>query len=174
MKWMKSAGGPLICLETPLMSSWCGAEGTFRTGKCVASQHSDYDRACAMSDYAGLVDVDGGSALVLGDLPLATTVFGKAPFELYVVRAVYMDPGTEVALFADYFDESFFRASLEALNFTISSDALAMFDSALPGSDQSKEVLAFSLSPGRYEIKTALVDPDERTSLVVHRLCLNA
>jgi hypothetical protein len=174
MKWMKSAGGPLICLETRLMSSWCGTEGTFQTGKCAASQRSDYDRACAVNDYAGLVDVDGGSALILGDLPLATTVFGKAHFELYVVRAVYMDPGTEITPFVDYFDERFFRASLEALSFTIRSDALAMFDSALPGSDQSKEVLAFSLSPGRYEIKTALVDPNEQTSLVVHRFCLNA
>lgn len=174
MRWIKSAGGPLICLESRLMSSWCGADGTFQMGKCVASQHSDYDRACAMSDYAGLVDVGGGSALVLGDLPLATAIFGKTHSELYVVRAVYMDPGTEIMLFADYFDERFFRAPVEVLSFEIRSDALAMFDSALPGSDQSKKVLTFSLSPGRYEIKTALVDPNEQTSLVVHRVCLNA
>ena len=172
MAWIKSAGGPLICLETWLLPEWCGVEGTCQSGNCVVSGPSDYDRACAVNDYVGLADVGRHSALILGDMPLATTIFNKTVNELYVVRAFYMDPDTEIEQFAHWFDEGHFRAPLETLFFSVCSNRLSIFDSAYPGSDRDKDFLEFSLSPGTYAIKTARVDPNEQTSLVVHQFRL--
>jgi hypothetical protein len=170
MKWIESAGGPLICLETHFMSSWCGVDGAFQTGRCVPAQHSDYDRACAISNYTGLVDVGGDSVLVLGDLPMATTTFEKTKSEIYIVRAIYMDVGADISQLACNLDDRLFESPLERLSLKVVSDRLAIFDSALPGRNQNKEVLEIPLSPGDYDIRTVLVDPDPQTSLVLHRL----
>ncbi len=68
--WVHSNGGPLILLSEHLLNYWDGInppkdgrqiEATFRWGPHSAA--TDYDRACDVSDYMGLLEVGPGAAL---------------------------------------------------------------------------------------------------------------
>ena len=50
-----------------------------------------------------------------------------------------------------------------------SAAPVILFDSAVPGHD-AEERLEIDLSPGRYGLATLNWEPDERTSLLLHRL----
>ena len=125
-----------------------------------------------MSQYAGLISVSDASALILGDLPLATAIWDKSLSEIYIVRAIYMEPGTEIRQFMDRFEEAQFGDPLKSISFECRSTPLVVFDSAYPGRDQRKELLQFALLPGNYEIRATVFDPNEQTSFVLHRFSL--
>jgi len=80
LTWIESNGGPLLVLPCSLLSAWRGTddpspgekvEATFRWNP--AGVATDYDRACDVSDFAGVIPVGSGEALVLADEPLPTT-----------------------------------------------------------------------------------------------------
>ncbi len=55
----------MVVVPEVLMGSWKGDEG------------DDYEKSCVVDSYAGLIDVDGGDALVLGDVPDDTAYLSK-------------------------------------------------------------------------------------------------
>ena len=61
---MESGGGPLIVIPEVVLPFWSGADGD--------ETSSDYDRACDVDGYIGLVPVGDTRALVLGDEPAST------------------------------------------------------------------------------------------------------
>jgi hypothetical protein len=65
MRWVDTTGGPFVAIEARLITTWRGAIGYPAPG-------TDYGRACEVADYLGVVPVGDGSALVLGDEPMAT------------------------------------------------------------------------------------------------------
>ncbi|MGW6026189.1 Imm21 family immunity protein [Streptomyces sp. NPDC055099] len=71
--WVDSTGGPLIAVPVPALSAW---HGCAETGQILGGPGGtdDYDRACAVDDYAEVIPVgsDGARALVLGDEPAMT------------------------------------------------------------------------------------------------------
>ncbi|MFD9791385.1 Imm21 family immunity protein [Streptomyces sp. NPDC059070] len=68
---MESLGGPLIVVPVSVMAQWGGCSENW--GEEPGSEE-DYDRACAVEDWAGLLDVGstGAQALVLADEPAAS------------------------------------------------------------------------------------------------------
>lgn len=64
-RWL-DIGGPLIVLPTTLLPFWRGADGVF------PEADDDYGRACAVNDFAAVICVGEGQALVLGDEPAMT------------------------------------------------------------------------------------------------------
>src|SRR5688500_9199880 len=74
-RWIESAGGPLIALPETLRDRWRGIE------------NDDYDTACTVEDYLGVVARPWGNVLVLNDEPLSTAIVA-APNELLLVRWV--------------------------------------------------------------------------------------
>ena len=81
MNWIDSAGGPLILMERAALAFWGGC---FSGGG--SDFESDYERACAVDAYAGVIQVEGRSALVLGDEPCETTVWRVAQGNDVIVR----------------------------------------------------------------------------------------
>jgi hypothetical protein len=80
LTWIESNGGPLVVLPRALLAAWRGTddplpgeaiEATFRWNPGGVA--TDYDRACDVRDYAGVIAVGSGEALVLADEPLPTT-----------------------------------------------------------------------------------------------------
>ncbi|ARF59234.1 hypothetical protein B1H19_04695 [Streptomyces gilvosporeus] len=98
--WVRSTGGPLIVVPKSSVNAWGGStadravlggfDGPF-------SSPGDYDRACEVEGWAGVISVgaDGAMALVLADEP-ATTCF--VPEKLMFVRWLAAD--SEAELFA--------------------------------------------------------------------------
>lgn len=68
--WVESMGGPLIVVPVSALVAWRGCtENGVMAGEGTATD--DYDRACAVDDLAGVIDVgeSGAQALVLADEP---------------------------------------------------------------------------------------------------------
>ncbi len=64
VEWVESGGGPLIAIPEVVLPFWTGADGD--------ELASDYDRACEVEGFVGLLPVGNTTALVLGDDPAAT------------------------------------------------------------------------------------------------------
>jgi hypothetical protein len=95
---IQSGGGPLILLPENLLHLWEGCfppsggrkvEASFRWAH-PAAPATDYDRACDVRGYWGIVPVGNGCGLVLGGEPLLTYV-APAPDGAVLVRWRYAE-----------------------------------------------------------------------------------
>jgi len=170
VKWIRSAGGPLICVEDALASSWHGTDLIAKSD--IAHSETDYARACHVRDYLGTVEILGGSALILGDMPLETTVWRTSFGDTFIVRLFYMDPGTDVTRLLGLIDEEALSAPDESIIFRIKTGSMVLFDSAISGADEKKEAISFGVSTGTYRIVTKVINPDSRTSFLIHKFYL--
>ncbi|MEV0645159.1 Imm21 family immunity protein [Phytomonospora sp. NPDC050363] len=66
--WVDSLGGPLIVLPATLLPDWRGSAAEDEP----ADADDDYERACAVDEYAAAIPVGDGEGLVLGDEPAMT------------------------------------------------------------------------------------------------------
>ncbi|MCQ8773070.1 Imm21 family immunity protein [Streptomyces telluris] len=75
---MESLGGPLIAVPVSLLAEWGGCSENWGE---ESSPVEDYDRACAVEGWAGLLDVGrrGGQALVLADEPATSRYLPEQP-----------------------------------------------------------------------------------------------
>lgn len=163
-----SEGGPLILLEERLEPTWGGID---RLSIEVGDAKTDYDRACRLKGYLGVIPVPGGVAVLL-TAPYDTSVHRAPSGALMVVQIECAPPD-----FDDKFDqvvagvdETMFDRPYSTTQITFRSAALSMFDSAEPGGLATKERVLFAISPGTYRIATQEYEPDPETSLVLHRL----
>ncbi|MEV7260950.1 Imm21 family immunity protein [Streptomyces sp. NPDC093937] len=90
--WVPSMGGPLIVVPESSVTAWTGCT---MAGSVGAEGRDDYDRACEVEDWAGVITVAAGAAtaLVLADEP-ATTCF--LPEKLLFVRWLAADSEDEL------------------------------------------------------------------------------
>jgi hypothetical protein len=169
MRWIKSAGGPLICVEKQWACLWSGVFGNSASSDSINTALNDYDRACALSDYVGILELHQKHAIILGDMPLETTVLCLSSGLPLVVRAFYMDPGVDLPkLFAAYGNLSF-GDSIESIDFEIESGHMVIFDSAVPGGQEYDDSLSFEIASGQYRILTKAFELDSLTSVLIHK-----
>jgi hypothetical protein len=176
LNWVESAGGPLLVVPEDLVAFWEGirqppsfrvVEAEFRWTE--GGTATDYDRACDIQDYVGVIPVGPGQAIVLADEPLPTTwISGPDNPAGYIVRWVHAPD-----------DESVLRALQElpigapwfpGPEFRHDGGRLVVFDSAAPGDDQAVSRLVLELPGGDYELETLRYQPDEDVRLLIHRL----
>lgn len=160
-KWVESDGGPLILLEKDSSNLWRGHSK-------IDQQITDYDRACQIEDYLGLLDVGNSKALVLNDEPLSTA-YWKISSEIGVfVRWVYAKHENEIpnilvqAPEIDSWEKT-------GIRITFSTENFILFDSAYKAGE-SEASLFLQLSKGEYVIKTLLFEPNDEFSLILHSL----
>jgi hypothetical protein len=177
LNWIESAGGPLILLPLPDLLLWEGirppsggrtVEANFRW-KDKNDPATDYDRACDIRDLLGIVHMGQVEALVLGDEPLATAWLpDKGRSGGVVVRWRYAESDQSVASRqAEILAQ---EAAEPAVTLHVPSSPLLMFDSAVAGSDlEMTQALRIELQPGTYRVSSAEFNPDENTSLLLHR-----
>ncbi|MGI8882844.1 MAG: Imm21 family immunity protein, partial [Pyrinomonadaceae bacterium] len=79
--WVSGDGGPLILMEQKYLTTWEGSDEP-SNGRVIEANSqwvldviTDYDRACSIEDYLGLINVGEGKAIVLGGDEMATTWF---------------------------------------------------------------------------------------------------
>lgn len=164
MKWIISAGGPLIFMERVFLSKW---KGVFGVQKEMLTS-SDYERACEVDDYIGVIPIDSGKAVVLGQEPMDTSWLPLSHTQGIIVRWVWANSEIEV-------DEVLTNFSLDqewqetAVTVEFKTENMIIFDSAERGSDLS-DYLNLSLAPGNYSISTLFYEPSKETKLLLHLL----
>jgi hypothetical protein len=183
LKWVVSGGGPLLLLEKSLIIEWKGVEltdeddnndslhaGAYTEG---ADELDDYERACKVNGYIGIISVGLGVGLVLGDAPLPTT---WQPYQNgdggLIIRWEYASDESSVIRSLSQLSNGSFVA--EGFNFEVFSGNLLLFDTAYSGEDldclEKEDILEVQLSKGIYNVETASYKPDVETSLILHRL----
>ena len=87
LPWVDSGGGPLIAVPTSALGEWTGASMD------DGDSWGDYDRACQVDGFVGVLDVGADQALVLADEPASTTYL---PDRRIFVRWIYANSEAEV------------------------------------------------------------------------------
>ncbi len=162
MNWINSEGGPLLLLSENHISKWLGVVEH-------NEEESDYDRACRVDDYVGLVEVDGGYGLVFDDEPLQTTWLEQmAGYSGVFIRWRYAKNEISILREIERVPEFVFRSS--EIMFVTNCSKHFLFDAALSGLNlQSNDFLIVTLNPGKYKIQTGLFQPNKETAMILHR-----
>ncbi len=175
-QWIESSGGPLIAVPRSLCPLWEGSDqptggrvvdATFRWDNPEAPA-TDYDRACDIDDYLGVLRVGPGWGLVLGDEP-ASTCYVPEPGGGVLVRWICGE--STVGVESRLAEVSMCVYQRDTCQFHLEAPPLLVFDSAASGREIDS-FLAIDLAPGLYEMSTCVWEPDEQTSLLLHRLAL--
>jgi hypothetical protein len=168
LEWVMSGGGPLIVLPAELLRYWGGIDPK------ADDSTSDYDRACGVGGYLGVLNVGTGSGLVLGDEPMQTAFLPSADGGT-LIRWVYAENGKKVREAVCFAPVSIWSTTQH--RFTVRGARMLVFDAAYPGDDhprfQGQDVsplLDLPIDSGEYRIETADYRPDEGTWLILHRL----
>ncbi|MGW6906152.1 immunity 21 family protein [Streptomyces sp. NPDC054940] len=152
VEWVESGGGPLIAVPETVLPFWAGADGD--------ETASDYDRACEVDGFVGLLPVGDSAALVFGDEPASTSYL---PDHGIFVRWCAADSEEDLLArvpaalaTADWGHEVHWKVP----------GTVVLFDSAWPGGETERtEHLRVDLEPGAYAVRAAQVQPGPETWL---------
>lgn len=163
--WIRSYGGPLICMDKGLKRAWGGIERL--TIETNTGAGNDYERACQCNLLLGSIPLDMGEALVLGDHPLQTSFWRAADDRLHIVRIRWAEPWTDVDSLLSAANISALPSVQADIPFTFSGPDIVLFDSVEDGSDDHIAHRQISAG-GRYAISTKIFEPDGLTSLYIN------
>ncbi|MET8947459.1 immunity 21 family protein [Streptomyces sp. NPDC004542] len=152
VEWGESGGGPLVAVPEAVLPFWAGADGE--------DLATDYDRACEIDGYVGLLPVGDSAALVLGDEPASTSFLpGHGTF----VRWCAADSEEELPAGVPAALDAAVREH-EVL-WDVPGPVL-LLDSAWPGAGTDRaEHLRVPLEAGRYSVRAAYARPGPETWL---------
>lgn len=164
IQWIASGGGPLVCCEASVAATWAGSRGS-STGSLL----SDYQRACQVDGFVGVVATADSHALVFGDEPLQST-FVMTSTGMAVARWVSC---LSNALAIDVLARLPTRLSpIEvAQPVTFSNHSLLLFDSAL-SAPANHSTLKQHVTPGSYLVNTERFHEANKYEFLVHRFVL--
>lgn len=168
LPWLNSAGGPLILLERESGPYWMGNLETAESRRGEGATHpTDYDRACGVEDYVGLILVGPSQALVLNDEPMQTTWWPLDKSNGMLVRWRWATNEDEVFAVMSNIPTNVWEDT--GLNLRFSNGDLILFDSAYHFNEIESSI-SIRLEAGLYSIQTAEYRPTPTVSLVLHRL----
>ena len=151
-------------MEINKLKDWKGIGEEFPSPEGVVS---DYDRACEVDDYLGLVKVNGDyDALVLGVEPMGTAWLNIAKMGI-IVRWEFGETEEEIEHLVENMslDKSWEKSGVFLEFF---SKELVVFDAAADFTCLDDQ-LDVEIEPSKYEMETAFYKPNNLTSLVLHR-----
>ncbi|MER5399057.1 immunity 21 family protein [Streptomyces sp. NPDC002599] len=150
VQWVESGGGPLIAIPETVLPFWAGADGD--------DMSCDYDRACDVDGFVGLLPVGDTRALVLGDDPASTTYL---PEHGAFVRWCAADSEDELLAVVP---AALSQARWEREVVWTVPGPVVLFDAAWPGTASGRaDHLRVALEPGRYGVRAARVEPGPET-----------
>jgi hypothetical protein len=172
-QWVNCDGGPLILIEEKYLSNWEGSEEP-SNGRVVEANSrwglemaTDYDRACDVEDYLGLINVGEGKAVVLGGDEMPTTWLALTENqEGFLIRWFYGESEFDVVGAAKSLSDELGKD--EDFEFVVGNSDLILFAAAESADDKVYHRLKFNLANGNYKISTIEYE-NEQTSIVCHR-----
>jgi hypothetical protein len=180
LKWIDSAGGPLILISDKSYNLWSGIlkrssyldSKIEETDNFLNPDETDYGKACLVKDYLGVVNIGEDTALVLGDEPLLTTIFHSLDGRVVIARKSYSENEEFVDSNLKTIDLKLIDNWEFALTLILSGDKQYLFDSACSASMLDKgnnECLSMNIKQGDYKIWTSIYEPDDKTKLIIHK-----
>ncbi|WP_406738219.1 immunity 21 family protein [Streptomyces sp. NBC_00853] len=155
--WVESGGGPLVVVPAEALTRWEGADSE--------GPESDYDRACAVVGFTGLLAVGPSHVLVLGDEPSSTAFLPE-----YGAFVRWVAAESEAELLGSV-GAALEDAAWEDGQVWDVPGPVVLFDAARPGSQVEPDNHArVDLAAGRYEVRAALVQPNPETAFHLVRL----
>ncbi|MFF6780705.1 Imm21 family immunity protein [Streptomyces sp. NPDC012510] len=157
VRWVESSGGPLIVIPEAVLPFWAGADGD--------ETSSDYDRACDLDGYVGLLPVGDTRALVLGHEPAST--------------AYLSEHGTFVRWYAAESEAEILEDVPAALDAAVWEPEVewrvpgpvVLFDAVWPGGATGQtDHVRVELDPGHYGVQAAYVSTGPETWLGLVRM----
>lgn len=168
MEWITSGGGPLICLGHSTIKFWRGVDGIGEHKYGEEGFQNDYERACNIQDYLGIIPVQESIGIVLGDMPLDTMIF-RRPQELPLIgRVVYSEPDADIECSLSFWTELTHAKEVESVAVSIDEPLWHLFDSAYPGALGLEKCLSVTFPIGEFTIKTFEYKPDPQTFMLIH------
>jgi hypothetical protein len=164
-------------MEQDLLSCWEGADRPSR-GRLVPAKHrwrpnvaTDYDLACDVNEWAGIIQLSEGTALVVSIEHLATTwIPDIEDAEGALVEWGYGESETQlVAAARRFIAEGDFSVMNE---FHVNRSPLILFDSAERGDEDAFGRLKIEVSAGKYTISSGYWKT-EQASAICHVFRLN-
>jgi hypothetical protein len=169
VEWINSGGGPLICAESDIVTQWMGTQGLSAVDSVA---RSDYERACATTEYLQSILCGKGEVLVLGDEPLQSAFLTEQVDQPVIARWVYAQSRQEAeAALAKNLAEAFEISP--RIKFQVKDGIIVLFDSALPGSEATP-AFTYSIEAGRYEATTEKLEIKGRYSFLIHRFVIQS
>ncbi|WP_405061537.1 immunity 21 family protein [Kribbella sp. NBC_01505] len=142
--WVSSMGGPLIVVPVSALGDWRGG----RPEGNVTGPDDDYDRACAVEEWAGVIEVgDSASALVLSGDPATTRYL---PDERMFLRWLAADSEAELLAAAQVVLNDPER-EWESCGVWETDGAAVLMDSAAAGGE-SEEEAPVDVPAGRWNV----------------------
>ena len=157
LSWLDTDAGHLVLMTASARLEWSGIEPSrdpraasarFRWNK-PSDAASDYDRACDVDDYVGIIDVGSQQAVVLGQEPLPATVITRADGSLLIARLYTSEFGLPSQLPVV---DGIIWESVGSVTF--SDSALVLFDSTDVGWETPAfPSISIEFTPGRYDVQ---------------------
>lgn len=156
MRWISSAGGPLVLIPKVLRSQWRGTRGV----------PSDYEMACGVEGYVGVIEKAGSQVLVLGDEPLQTAI-SSVNGKPCLVRWVYAPSPDAAESSVAAMEPVHLGAPVESVVIRIANSPLVLMDAGAPG-EYPGDTLELALAPGAYRVQVHEFAPGQDTKFLVH------
>jgi hypothetical protein len=160
LRWVNSAGGPLICGEPSTAAQWKG------TSRSEIDVPSDYERACAQTDFLSAMRIADREVLVLGDEPMRSA-FHHGDTGLLIVRWISGQSTGAVAQGLSLVPSTLPRLQAD-VGFTSHEGQVMLFDAAAcwPGEATSS---AMPMAAGRFSVTSERYEREGLFDLIVHR-----
>lgn len=176
MDTITSQGGPLILLERRLLRQWHGIFDPLARPRLPIGLGggSDFDRACAITGFSGLLRVASTSCLVLTQGTLVTHWLqcndrgGGGAFCQWNYSNDFDHADEEIVTAWSATRDSALERSTVTIRITDPEQFL--IDAAEPGNDLESDHLKVFLEPGIYRVGTVTYDPDSLKSAILHHL----
>src|SRR5262245_38375807 len=172
LTWLDTDAGHLILMPAHSRSQWSGIKAP-EDGRVVQARSrwndagdlaTDYDRACDINDYVGIIDVGSGRGIVLGREPLPATWVPTRQGGILVARLYTSEVGTPAEIPTVPQD----LAWVPVGRVDYGESELVLFDSTEPGFEKPCfPSLPVTIVPGAYIVEhTKLVNDDMELWLV--------
>lgn len=170
LRWIESSGGPLLLLSFANLTAWSGHTGSLKRNiDGLNGAESDYERACAVEDYLGMIAIADGYGIVLAEEPMATAWRPESSSEGILIRWVFGEDQERLPQYLSHIDEEIWRPT--GISLKVGEDPLYLFDAAWPGAKVAEhEHLTLSLDAGNYRFDTGTLRIGDKTELILHRL----
>lgn len=171
LKWIGTTGGPILVVPEKHAPHWEGVSEPSH-GRVVRSKHhfdkdgpaTDYDRACDIDGYIGVLKVGRGRGIVLNDCPFLTAHHSLGGRH-FLIRWSYA-PGEKELL--EFFASKVDRLTVaEEVEFRHPGGRMVLCDSSDTPRDWMGDHAEFDLAAGAYRVTASCIEEGE-CGVIVH------
>jgi hypothetical protein len=130
---------------------------------------TDYERACGVRGYLGVLNVGPAEALVLGEEPMQTSVWSPADSTVVLIRWRYARDDKSVGRLLAGLGKEQLGPGRVVVDFREAD--VRLFDCAVAGKTSGSDAaghLDISLISSRVSVSTDIWEPDKETCLILH------